>query len=157
MGDYRTRAIVPGDLETICRHREEMFADAGWDRAGLQTMTAAFREWVRPRLGDGSYFGWITEVDAEAVAGLGMLILDWPPHALHPAHSRRAYVLNVFVEPQHRRKGLAAELMERAREETLRRGITLMALHATPKGRELYRKLGWTESSEMFLRLPGTR
>ena len=58
---------------------------------------------------------------AVVIAGIGMMVIDWPPHPSHPADHRRAYILNVFfVEPEHRRKGLAKRLLalaeERARE-----------------------------------------
>ena len=89
------------------------------------------------------------EADGEPVAGLGMMVLDWPPHLYHPADSRRAYVLNVFVEPEYRGKGLASELMREAVAEAERRGIVFMTLHASSQGQPLYEKLGWKQTSEM--------
>ncbi|HWE51326.1 MAG TPA: GNAT family N-acetyltransferase [Bryobacteraceae bacterium] len=143
--------MSPSDLDLVVRHRREMFREMGRPEAELDAMSAAFRPWLEPRLRDGSYFGWLIEVDSIPVAGVGMMVLDWPPHPYHPADSRRAYVLNVFVEPAHRGKGFATALMAVAKEETARRGITFMVLHASPQGRPLYEKLGWKATSEMSL------
>lgn len=147
-----TRPVGPDDLELICHHREEMFRDAGSDERALASMTQHFREWLAPRLADGSYFGFIIDCDGEPAAGVGLMLIDWPPHPLHPVHDRRGYVLNLFVEPQHRRRGHARKLMEMAQEELERRGVSLLVLHATEKGRPLYSQLGWVAGSAEMLK-----
>jgi GNAT superfamily N-acetyltransferase len=114
-------------------------------------MTAEFRPWLEPRLRDGTYFGWAIELDRKPVAGLGMMVLDGPPHPYHPADNRRAYVLNVFVEREHRGKGFATALMTLARNEAAARGIAFMTLHASSQGRPLYEKLGWKPTTEMSI------
>lgn len=75
------------------------------------------------------------------------MLLDWPPHPLHTTTDRRGYVLNLYIEPEHRRRGLARKLMLLGEEELVRRGVTFMVLHATDKGRPLYSELGWVAGS----------
>ena len=147
------RAVRPSDIEVICEHRERMFAASGRERADLRDMTDTFRDWLRPRLTDGSYFGWLIEKNGAIVAGAGMMILDWPPHPLHPTDARRGYVLNVFVEPDHRRQGLARRLMAEVDAEAKRRGVGYVILHATRQGRAMYETLGWSQTSEMAIKL----
>ncbi len=142
----------PDDLELICHHREEMFRDAGSDEQLLRAMTGHFRRWLRPRLADGSYFGFILTCEGAPAAGVGLMLIDWPPHPQHPEHDRRGYVLNLFVEPERRRKGLARRLMQLAEEELTRRGVSLLILHATQKGRSLYSQLGWEAGSAEMLK-----
>jgi GNAT superfamily N-acetyltransferase len=146
------RPVGPDDLELICHHREEMFRDAGSDEQSLLTMTANFRPWLAPRLADGSYFGFILNSDGEPAGGVGLMLIDWPPHPLHPSHDQRGYVLNLFVEPQHRRRGLARRLMQLAEQELNGRGVSLLVLHATEKGRPLYSELGWVASTAEMIR-----
>lgn len=153
MSAYRFRSVTPEDVELVCRHRHEMFRATGRDEATLAPMTAAFRPWLARRLTDGRYFGWIAEAGDEAVAGLGMMEIEWPPHPSHPGQDRRGYILNVYVEPAHRGVGLARALMALATEEGRRRGLQLMVLHATTAGRPLYETLGWAQTSEMSLAL----
>ena len=77
------------------------------------------------------------------------MLIDWPPGPAHPTSDKRGYVLNVFVEPSYRRKGLAAKLMELADKEFAGRGVTYAILNATRMGRPLYEKLGWAATNEM--------
>jgi ribosomal protein S18 acetylase RimI-like enzyme len=150
--NVKARGIGIDDLELVCRHREAMFGEAGRDAATLAIMTEHFRVWLAPRLADGRYFGYVlTEADANdaPVAGIGLMEIDWPPHPAHPEEDRRGYVLNVYVEPHARRRGLARQLMQLADEEFVRRGIRYAILHATEQGRDLYRQLGWGGTTEM--------
>lgn len=152
-GALAVRPVVPADLDLICRHRHEMFHASGRGADDLAPMDAAFRPWLAPRLERGDYFGWIIEADGAPVAGLGMMIIDWPPHPSHPTQGARGYILNVFVEPDQRGRGLAKQLMDLAVDEGRRRGLDYMILHATQMGRPLYERLGWAQTAEMSLSL----
>jgi ribosomal protein S18 acetylase RimI-like enzyme len=143
------RALNPGDLELVCRHREQMFREAGSAEHGLHTMTAHFRRWLQPRLADGSYFGYLLLEQGQAVAGIGLMLIDWPPHPAHPDTDKRGYVLNVYVEPAFRKRGLASQLMQLAQAQFAQRGARFAILHATDAGRGLYEALGWKGTTEM--------
>lgn len=143
------RPICPDDLDLICRHREAMFQEAGFAADTLRTMTPHFRAWLAPRLADGSYFGFVLAEGSRSVAGIGLMLIDWPPHPAHPTQDKRGYVLNVYVDPLHRRRGLARQLMTMAEAEFARRGVTFAVLHATQAGQPLYEKGGWRQTSEM--------
>lgn len=127
-----------------------MFRDAGRAQALLDAMAEPFRDWLEPRLADGRYFGFIAECDGQAVGGIGLMVLEWPPHPLHPTQDRRGYVLNVYVEPTHRGQGIARALMKAGEAEFQNRGIAFLVLHATEQGRPLYEAMAWTApGSEM--------
>lgn len=144
------RPITPDDLELICRHREEMFRDSGRPEEALAPMTENFRRWLEPRLNDGSYFGMIVlDGDDKPIAGVGLMLIDWPPHPSHPMEDKRGYVLNVYVEPEYRRRHIANMMMELAEEEFRRRGVTYAILHSTTKGKPLYANMGWGGTTEM--------
>ena len=151
MTDYRP--VSPADLDLVARHRHEMFKASGRSDAALAPMTAAFRDWLEPRLADGSYFGWIAMEAGAPIAGLGMMVIDWPPHPSHPTQAARGYILNVFVEPDRRGQGIARALMDLAMAEGRKRGLQYMILHATAQGRPMYEKLGWAQTSEMSISL----
>ena len=143
------RPVRLGDLAVICGHRRRMFEEAGKDAVALDAMQAPFADWLRPRLEDGRYFGFVVEDGGTVIAGVGLMLLDWPPHPLHPESSSRGYVLNVFVEPAHRGRGIAVELMLAAEAEFRRRGVVYQVLHASDLGRPVYEGLGWEVSPEM--------
>lgn len=143
------RNIHPGDLNLICRHRELMFREAGRDENALAAMGPNFRSWLEPRLLDGSYFGFLAIDNDAVVAGIGLMEIDWPPHPSHPHQDKRGYVLNVFVEPDYRRRGIADLLMKAADAEFKKRGLTYAILHSTKMARPLYENIGWASTTEM--------
>jgi GNAT superfamily N-acetyltransferase len=150
----QVRRVERGDAELISSHRRRMFAEDGRPQEELDAMSGPFLAWIEERLADGRYVGFLVEEAGQVIAGIGLMVIDWPPHFLHPASSQRGYICNVFVEREHRGKGLAAMLMERAEEEFRRRGVTYLVLHASKLGRPVYERLGWQNTAEMAKRLP---
>jgi GNAT superfamily N-acetyltransferase len=62
-----------------------------------------------------------------------------------PYSGRFAWISMVLVAGEYRRHGLATQLMRRAMEELAAAGL-VPALDATPDGRAVYRRLGFTDS-----------
>jgi len=157
-----TRLATVVDAELIARHRRSMFVDAGQaEDAKLETMVENFAAWVRPRLSDGSYVGWLVEVEEDGengrvVAGAGMWLIDFPPHWMD-AEPVRAYLLNFYVDPAFRGRGLAYELLSTAVKDARGRGIKVVSLHASKFGKPLYERNGFESTNEMILRLDGTQ
>lgn len=143
------RTLTSHDLDTICRHRDLMFREAGRDNLSLRAMAQPFRDWLAPRLTDGSYFGFMAELESQIAGGIGLMEIEWPPHPSHPQDSRRGYVLNLYVEPTFRRQGIGRTLMEAAEREFKQRNLSYLVLHATQVGVPLYESLGWNRTSEM--------
>jgi len=146
---FTFRPVSSRDVAAVCRHRRIMFEEMGWDKAALDPAMASFAVWVEARIAQDAYFGFMTEFNGEVIGGIGLMLLDWPPHPFHPASNKRGYILNVFVEPAFRRHGLATQLMQLADEEFRRRGINYIVLHASKQGRPVYERLGWLTSPEM--------
>ncbi len=121
------------------------------DEAQMTKMIAKFVPWVRPKLEDGSYVGWLTSNDARVVAGAGMWLMEFPPHWMD-VEPVRAYLLNFYVDPGFRGHGLAYGLLKSVLAETRRLGIKVVSLHASPFGKPLYERNGFELSNEMILR-----
>jgi GNAT superfamily N-acetyltransferase len=143
------RPLDADDFAAICAHRYRMYAEMGSETAALDAMREPFAAWLKPRLADGRYFGFVGEAEGAVVAGIGLQLLDWPPGPNHPESDVRGYILNVFVEPEFRGRGIARTLMERAEEEFRARGVVYGMLHASVKGRLVYEGLGWTMTNQM--------
>ena len=146
---YALRPATPADAALIAAQREAMFTDMGVD---YREDVAQFAAWVQPRLEGQTYLGWFVLAGGEVVAGAGLLLLDWPPHVLDP-QPIRGYLLNVYVHPAQRGRGLARTLTEEAIAQTRRRNIRILSLHASEFGRPVYEKLGFTATNEMRLLL----
>lgn len=93
-----------------------------------------------------------TRAGEQIAAGLGVWLLDWPPGPTSLA-PYRAYILNVYTEPAHRRQGLARRLVETALAWSQAQGIEVAMLHASDQGRPVYAALGFVPTNEMRLSL----
>ncbi len=144
------------DGEVIVEHRRAMFREMGYrDEAALDAMATAFRPWLRRKMEEREYLAWFATENGEIAAGLGLWLMDWPPHMVGPG-ARRGNVLNVYTRPRSRRQGLARALMQTALEWCRANGIRAVILHASEEGRFLYEKLGFQATNEMRIELvPG--
>lgn len=151
-----TRRATVQDSALITTHREAMFRamNRGND-ASLAAMSRNFTPWLEQRLAAGIYLGWITEDTARPIASAGLFLMDWPPHYLDEG-AIRGYLLNVFVEPDYRGRGLARSLTRIAMDDCRQRGIRLLTLHASEAGRPVYESLGFVPGNEMQCTLPAS-
>lgn len=152
MPNIRTGTLE--DVETIAAHRRAMFWDMGHrDGEALDAMTAAFLPWLRQKMTAAEYLAWVAlGPDGSIVAGLGLWLMDWPPHMIGPG-ARRGNILNVYTERPFRRQGIARRLMDIALEWCRANGIRAVILHASNDGLKLYEELGFRPTNEMRLLL----
>ena len=152
----RRATSAAGDVDAIARHRAGMFRDMGSvSAAAIPTLIAFSRERLSEALTSGEYVGWVASpVDDKTtiVAGAGVLIrrgLPFPQGRDKIALGRQALVMNVFTEPEHRRRGAARLLMLQVMAWARDAGIESLVLHAAPEGRQLYESLGFVATNEM--------
>jgi len=142
------------DIAIIVSHRRSMFAAMGYsDEAALDAMSSAFEPWLRRTMLAGEYLAWFAVTEDQTVAaGLGLWLMDWPPHMIGSG-ARRGNILNIFVRPENRRRGIARELMRAALAWCRAHAIDHVILHSSVDGRHLYDSLGFTPTNEMRLLL----
>jgi GNAT superfamily N-acetyltransferase len=130
-----------------------MFADMGdGSEAERDAMVSAARPFIEAAIRDGSYRGWLMEVGGRVVAGGGVAVVGYQPTPLDPA-PRRAFVLNMYTEPEYRRRGFARQVLEAIVAWCREQGFAAVLLHASDAGRPLYQELGFQPTNEMRLML----
>jgi GNAT superfamily N-acetyltransferase len=144
------------DAGIIASHRARMFRDMGQvPPETFETLRAGAERWLAERFRSGEYVGWLASRASspdEIIAGAGVQLRRVAPHPNGKggvAGGRHAIVINVFTEPEWRRRGLGEaltrEILEWAKEERLDR----LLLHASKEGRRLYDRLGFVITNEM--------
>ncbi len=154
MDEILIRPATPADIAQVVTHRQKMFAELrrGTPEA-LAAMGLTTTAYLRDAMPAGRYHGWLAEVaDGRVVGGVGIAIAAWPGSPDDPA-PRRGWVLNVYTEPEYRRRGIARRLMDALLDWCRAEDFASVALHATDSGRPLYERLGFQPTNEMRLKL----
>jgi GNAT superfamily N-acetyltransferase len=140
-----------------------MFRDMGQLPADQEAaIVGATADYLRVALPRGEYLGWVAESalsPPEPVGGAGVQLRPILPRPRPSSEAielgPEAIVLNVYVEPEWRRRGVADALMRAVLDALAERGIRRIVLHASEDGRRLYERLGFVPTNEMRLEDPG--
>ncbi|MBU0494574.1 MAG: GNAT family N-acetyltransferase [Chloroflexi bacterium] len=153
MSAYNLRLATLDDVVDLVRLRRLMFESMGiTDVAALDRADVACEAYFRQALPAGVYRGWVAQApDGRVVASAGYVIDRHPPGPWNPT-GRIGYIMNLYVEPAHRRRSLARRIMETILAHLRAAGVCAFSLHATNVGRPLYESLGFAASNEMRLR-----
>jgi len=148
--EYRIRRATVEDAPVIARHRAAMFRDMGDasvdDAARIERASVLY---LRRMISERRFLGWLAERQGEVVAGGGLVVSQLLPRPGAVDGGEQALILNVYCEPEHRRRGLARALMAAMLEWCKRERIAKVVLHASQDGRPLYESLGFVQTNEM--------
>jgi GNAT superfamily N-acetyltransferase len=147
------REAGPGDIPEILRQRRGMYVDMGHsDGIALDAMVSLSAGYLAEAMAEGSFRAWLACDGEHPVGGGALIISPWLAHP-YDLECRRATILNVYVYPEYRRRGIARQIMETMIGWCKREGFAGVTLHASDDGRHLYESLGFELSNEMRLKL----
>lgn len=147
------RQATLADIPEIVRQRRRMYEDMHYtNTVTLDRMCTLTADYLRTAIPIGSFHAWLACSSERPVGGGAVLITPWPAHA-YDLECRRATILNVYTDPEHRRRGIARRLMDTIISWCKQQGLARVTLHASDDGRHLYESLGFQDSNEMRLNL----
>lgn len=151
--DITIREAHASDISEILRQRCRMYEDMSYrDKAALAAMASVSSAYLQKALADGSFRAWLACDRGRIVAGGAVIVTPWLAHP-YDLECRRATILNVYTEPEYRRRGIARKLMQTMIDWCQQEGLAGVTLHVSEDGRHLYESLGFESSNEMRLKL----
>ena len=144
---------TPDMLDLLVSTRIEVLRAANRldDSADMSSVAAQSRAYYREALSDGSHTG-ILAFDGDRFAGAGGVSYYRVMPTFHNPSGRCAYIMNMYVRPDYRRRGIATAILDLLVTEAREKGAGRIALEATEAGRPLYEKYGFVPAlSEMAL------
>lgn len=140
------RRAAAEDLELVISRRLRFFCEMrGWSLEELHPeFVDANRRFIQRTHGH-SFHTWLAEVEGACVGLVSMVVSDAPPR---PEELREAdgYILNMHVDPDHRRRGIGRLLVERCMADAEAQGVRRFTLNATDDGRPLYESMGFVDT-----------
>lgn len=153
-GQYQLRLASAEDAPILAAHRGAMFRDMKEvDEQGASIIENASIDHLAALLEAREYFGFLVEHLGAVVGGGGVWLRPLLPRPGTLQGAVEGYVLNVYVDPDHRRGGVARAVMRAIEEWCRERGVARVVLHASVMGRALYEELGFVDSNEMRMSL----
>jgi GNAT superfamily N-acetyltransferase len=152
-GSYDLRLATVDDAAILAHHRASMFLDMKEvDEQGASIIANASEDHLKALIEAREYFGFLAEQQGEVVGGGGVWLRPLLPRPGTLHGSMEAYVLNVYIEPEHRRQGVARAIMQAIIEWCRAQRTARLVLHASKEGRPLYESLGFESSNELRIK-----
>jgi GNAT superfamily N-acetyltransferase len=151
----KKRLAITSDVSVLVELRKQQLIDEGLPPiSNIDTnIDKQLADYFTSAIADGSFISWVMENDGEIIATSGLCFYLLPPNYSNTT-GRTAYITNMYTKPEHRRKGIAAELLNMVIEEAKSRGYRVIRLHTSEYGTSIYVKAGFTDSDGyMALRL----
>jgi GNAT superfamily N-acetyltransferase len=148
MSTYRLREATVADARTLAEYRRLMFTAMGQVAPGHgDDLVGAMQRYLEREIPAGTVRGWIVECDGQSVAG-GILVLQVPaPMPGFVQGERLAAIQNIWTEPEHRRRGLAGQIVQEMIAWCREHGVRRLFLNATEDGHGVYTALGFRPST----------
>lgn len=148
------REATDGDLEIITALRLKFLAehrnvDPGDFSEAFSTMT---REFLRRQSAAETIRTWIASESRIDIGVVTMLLLDLAPRP-EDASGSEGYIVNMYVEPQHRGSGTGRKLLAACLAAAEEMGLRRLLLYATTDGQPLYEGAGFVTNPN-WMELP---
>ncbi|WRS26527.1 GNAT family N-acetyltransferase [Oscillospiraceae bacterium MB08-C2-2] len=136
--DFRKATLE--DVPALAELRKQQLIDEGL--LPLQNIDAQLKHYFSRCLMDASFIGWLA-IDGAIIATSGLCFYQLPPSYANPS-GKIAYITNVFTVKTHRRQGIASILLDKILQEVRIQGVSVVRLHASSDGKDLYAKFGFS-------------
>jgi len=153
---FRIRRATVHDADVIAWHRARMFHDMGEvSDEVFEILRSKARTCLKEWLESGDYVGWLAvsgDKPETVVGGAGVQLQPILPRPLNVStigEGRQGTVVNVFTEPEWRRRGIAGLLMKEIITWSKKAQLDRLLLHASDEGRSVYERLGFIAGNEM--------
>ena len=109
------------------------------DMSGVERQS---REYYAKALADGTHTAYLA-FDGDEFVGAGGVSYYRVMPTYHNPTGWKAYIMNMYVRPAYRRRGIATRMLDLLVKDARDRYIDCITLEATDAGRPLYAKYGF--------------
>ncbi len=162
--DFTIRRATAVDAPIVAWQRARMWQDMGDLPDELfEPLRARAEIHFTGALETGEYVAWLAKADSspeKIIGGAGILLRAALPsprkfkgRTIGLTEGKLGLLINVFTEPDWRRRGVGRSLMQQVIEWSREERLDRLVLHASDAGRALYEKMGFIATNEMRLDL----
>ena len=141
------RKLTENDLETFIALRVAQLREEG-AREELD-LRPALRDYYRRHLADGTFVSWLAVAEGRIIGTSGMSFVEKPPYFGCPT-GRIGLLSSMYTAPDHRRRGIARELLRRVVAEARAYGCGAVQITASDMGVLLYSDFGFVKNGNFM-------
>ena len=147
------RKATEEDIEILTKLRVKFLQEVekpDLDESSASLNSSIFQHFTEKMKKD-EFISWVAIEEDAIIATSGVSFLEVPP-SFGNISGKEAYVMNMYTEPDFRKKGIGTQLLDLIIDEISEKGIKKIRLHTTEIGKPIYLKKGFKDSnSEMVL------
>ena len=117
------------------------------DNVDMSEVERESRDYYEKALLDGSHTAYLVFDDGEFVGAGGVSYFRVMP-TYHNPSGRKAYIMNMYTAPDHRRRGIAYNTLDLLVKDAKAQGVAAISLEATDMGRPLYERYGFVKMND---------
>ena len=136
------------DIRQLLAWRREVLSEVFGSEPSQELMEANLR-YYDAHIPDNSHQAVVARYDGVDAGCGGVCFYDELPSPDNPAGAC-AYLMNIYVRPEFRRRGVAHAIVSRLIHEARTRGCDKIYLESTPIGMKLYQKFGFVPMENYF-------
>lgn len=144
---YERATIEDIDLLTQTRIKVLKAANELSDDVNMNEVEINTYDYYQKALCEGSHVAYLV-FDRERFIGAGGVSFFQVMPTYHNPSGKKAYIMNMYTDPEYRRKGIAIKTLDLLVRDVRKRGITAISLEATVMGRPLYEKYGFINMND---------
>lgn len=147
--EYIYKKATIDDIDILTKTRIEVLRAA--NKLSLETdMSLVEKEsydYYLRALKDGSHTAYLV-YDGDIFIGAGGVSYFTVMPTYHNPTGKKAYIMNMYTNPNYRRRGIAYKTLDLLIKDVKSKGITAISLEATSMGRPLYEKYGFVKMND---------
>ena len=145
--EYRKATIDDLDMLVSTRITVLRAANKLDDNVDMSEVECESRDYYEKALLDGSHTAYLVFDDGEFVGAGGVSYFRVMP-TYHNPSGRKAYIMNMYTAPDHRRRGIAYNTLDLLVKDAKAQGVSAISLEATDMGRPLYERYGFVKMND---------
>lgn len=126
----------------VLRAANKLSVDADMSEVERQSYS-----YYQKALYDGSHIAYLVYDESRCVGTGGVSFFQVMP-TYHNPSGDKAYIMNMYTNPEYRRKGIAYKTLDMLIKDIKSKGISSIPLEATAMGRPLYEKYGFVKMND---------
>lgn len=137
------------DINVLTKSRVEVLRATNQlaDDVDMSEVETQSYDYYKKALSDGTHTAYLV-FDGDRFIGAGGISYFRVMPTYHNASGNKAYIMNMYTNPDYRRLGIAYKTLELLVADAREKDVKAISLEATEMGRPLYEKFGFVKMND---------